>query len=269
MQLKRIVFFILASAFALLWLIPLIWLIVTTFTEPSYYMSIIPRTPFSLQNIVYILSAAPFGRYYANTIMIVAGIFCVQCITVTLAAFALSVMNFRFEKLVFFLIFVQIIIPNDVLIMPNYSTISSLGLIDTKLAIMIPFYCSAFGILLLRQSFKTIPIALSDASKIDGCNLMQTIWKVYVPCAKPAYVSFGLVSISYHWNNYLWPVIVTNSVNNRPLTVGLAIFAKSKEAVMQWSNVCAATFIIIFPLLTAFLFFQKQFINSFVSSGIK
>lgn len=98
---------------------------------------------------------------------------------------------------------------------------------------------------------------------------MQTIWKVYVPCAKPAYVSFGLVSISYHWNNYLWPVIVTNSVNNRPLTVGLAIFAKSKEAVMQWSNVCAATFIIIFPLLTAFLFFQKQFINSFVSSGIK
>ncbi len=269
MNIKRLSFILFSSVFSFIWLIPLIWLVVTTFTEPTYYMSIIPKTPFTLANIQYILSAAPFGQYYMNTITITLGIFTVQFITVTLAAFALSVMNFRFEKLVFFLIFVQIIIPNDVLIMPNYSTISALGFIDTKLAIMMPFFCSAFGIFLLRQSFKTIPLALADAAKIDGCNLMQTIWRVYVPNAKPAYVSFGLVSISYHWNNYLWPMIVTNSVENRPLTVGLAIFAKSKEAVMQWANVCAATFIIILPLLLAFLFFQKQFINSFVSSGIK
>lgn len=104
---------------------------------------------------------------------------------------------------------------------------------------------------------------------IDGANTWQTIWRVYMPCAKPAYLSFAVISVSYHWNNYLWPLIVTNSPQNRTLTVGLAIFAKSKEANMQWANVCAAAFIIIIPLLVAFFFAQKQFMSSFVSAGIK
>lgn len=104
---------------------------------------------------------------------------------------------------------------------------------------------------------------------IDGANLWQTIWRVYMPCAKPAYMSFAVISVSYHWNNYLWPLIVTKSPTNRTLTVGLAIFAKSKEANMQWSNVCAATLIIIAPLLLAFFIMQKQFMDSFVSAGVK
>lgn len=90
-----------------------------------------------------------------------------------------------------------------------------------------------------------------------------------MPCSKPAYMSFAVVSVSYHWNNYLWPLILTRSPSNRTLTVGLAIFAKSKEANMQWANVCAATLIIIAPLLIAFLFLQKQFIESFVGAGVK
>ena len=108
-----------------------------------------------------------------------------------------------------------------------------------------------------------------EAARIDGANTWQTIWRVYMPCAKPAYMSFAVISVSYHWNNYLWPLIVTNSPSNRTLTVGLAIFAKSKEANMQWANVCAATFIIVLPLLIAFFIAQKQFIKSFVGAGIK
>jgi sn-glycerol 3-phosphate transport system permease protein len=122
---------------------------------------------------------------------------------------------------------------------------------------------------LLRQQFKTIPKELEEAALIDGANLWQRIWYVYVPNAKTAYIAFGLVSVSYHWNNFLWPLIVTTSPENRTLTVGLAVFAKSKEAVMQWSNVCAATFIIIAPLLVAFFIFQKRIISSFVRAGIK
>ena len=94
---------------------------------------------------------------------------------------------------------------------------------------MLPFYGSAMAIFLLRQHFKSIPKALAEAAKIDGANTWQTIWGVYMPCAKPAYLSFAVISVSYHWNNYLWPLIVTNSPTNRTLTVGLAIFAKSKE----------------------------------------
>lgn len=252
-----------------LWLIPLIWMIGTAFTEASFTMSLIPRTKPTLNNLIYVWSSVPFARYYMNTLIVVVVTYSVQFITVTLAAYALAVLKFKGEKLIFIIIFIQIIIPNDVLISPNYMMLADLGLTDTKLGIMLPFFGSAFGIFLLRQMFKTVPKALSEAAVIDGCNLFQVIGHVYVPSSRAAYLSFALVSVSYHWNNFLWPLIVTNSPQNRTLTVGLALFAKSKEAVMQWANVCAATFIISAPLVLAFFIFQKRFINSFVSSGIK
>jgi sn-glycerol 3-phosphate transport system permease protein len=257
--------FLLAS----IWLIPLVWLVGTAFTKANFTMSLFPKTGFTLDNFRYVWENVPFGQYYMNTITIVLVTFSVQCVTGTLAAYALATMKFRGEKLIFVIIFIQIIIPNDVLIVPNYRTLGELGLTDTKLGIMLPFFGSAFGIFLLRQTFKTIPLALAEAATIDGCTTFQIIRHIYLPSSKAAYLSFGLVSISYHWNNFLWPLIVTNSPENRTLTVGLALFAKSKEAVMQWANICAATFLIIAPLVLAFFLFQKKFINSFVSSGIK
>ena len=266
---KHIPLIAFASALSLVWLVPLVWMVGTAFTEASFEMSLLPRTPPSLSNIMYVWSNVPFAQYYINTITVVLVTYAIQFLTVTLAAYALAVLKFHGEKIVFLVIFIQIIIPNDVLIIPNYSTLSDLGLTDTKTGIMLPFMGSAFGIFLLRQTFKTIPGALREAAVIDGCNTFQIIKNVYIPSAKVAYISFGLVSVSYHWNNFLWPLIVTNSPSNRTLTVGLALFAKSKEAVIQWANVCAATFIISAPLVILFFIFQKRFINSFVSSGIK
>lgn len=259
----------LAVGIGLLWLTPMVWLIGTAFSEPSFRMSFLPATRFTFNNLRYVWQAIPFGRYYINTLTIVAVTFCIQFVTSTLAAYALAMLDFRGKTLVFAIIFMQIIIPNDVLITPNFMTLSELGLTDTKIGIMLPFLGSAMAVFLLRQVFKGIPRALSEAAMIDGAGIWQTIWRVYMPCAKSAYVSFAVISVSYHWNNYLWPLIVTNSPRNRTLTVGLAIFAKSKEANMQWANVCAATFIIILPLLIAFFIMQKQFMNSFVSAGIK
>ena len=258
-----------AFVIAFIWLIPLIWMIGTAFTEPSFSMSLFTKTGFTLKNIIYVWNAVPFKTYYINTLILVTVTFIIQIFTSTMAAYALAVMDLKWAKYVFIVIFMQIIIPNDVLITPNFMTLKDLNLINTKLGIMIPFLGTAFGIFLLRQHFKTIPKSLSEAARIDGANTWQIIWKIYMPCAKPAYLSFGVVSISYHWNNYLWPLIVTNSTQNRTLTVGLALFAKSKEATMQWANVSAATFIIIFPLIVIFFILQKRFINSFISSGIK
>lgn len=254
---------------AAVFLIPLVWMIGVAFSEPSFQMTFLPKTKFSLTNLKYVWNAVPFAQYYANTLIVVVVTFAVQFVTSTLAGYALAVMDFKGKSLVFVIIFMQIIIPNDVLIIPNFLTLSKLGLIDTKLGIMIPFLGSALAVFLLRQHFKTIPHALFEAALLDGANTWQTIWKVYSPCAKPAYMSFAVISVSYHWNNYLWPLIVTNAPTNRTLTVGLAIFAKSKEANMQWANVCAATFIIVLPLLIAFFFLQKQFIESFVGAGVK
>ena len=252
-----------------IFLVPFIWMVLTAFTKATFVMKIFPHTDWTLENIKYVWHQVPFAIYYRNTVAIVVCTYAIQFATITLAAYALSTLNFAGKKIVFLIIFIQIIIPNDILIMPNFMTISDLRLNDTRLAITLPFFGSAMGTFLLRQHFKTIPKALSDAATIDGCNTMQIIRYVYIPNARTAYISFGLVSVSYHWNNFLWPLIVTNSVENRTLTVGLALFAKSKEAVLQWTNVCAATFIISIPLVIVFFIFQKKFIESFVASGIK
>jgi sn-glycerol 3-phosphate transport system permease protein len=268
-NLKKLLISICSVLLATAWLAPLFWLVCTALTEPTFKMTFFPNSKFTLGNIVYVWNAIPFGRYYLNTLFLVAVTFGIQFVTSTLAGYALGVMEFKGQYLVMAVIFMQIIIPNDVLITPNFMTLSEMGLTDTKLGIMLPFYGSALAIFLLRQHFKTIPRALGEAARIDGANIWQTIWQVYMPCAKPAYMSFAVISVSYHWNNYLWPLIVTNSPANRTLTVGLAIFAKSKEANMQWANVCAATLIIILPLLIAFFILQRQFMSSFVSAGIK
>lgn len=256
-------------ALAMLWLLPLVWMIGTAFSVPSFHMTLFPTTEFTLDNVKYVWNAIPFGQYYINTLTLVVCTFAVQFVTSTLAGYALGVMDFKGAGLVFAVIFMQIIIPNDVLITANFMTLADLGLIDTKIGIMLPFFGSAMAIFLLRQHFKTVPKALEEAARLDGATTWQTIWRVYMPLAKPAYLSFAVISVSYHWNNYLWPLIVTNSPENRTLTVGLAIFAKSKEANMQWANVCAAAFIIILPLLLAFFVAQKQFMSSFVSAGVK
>lgn len=260
---------LLSILLGLLWFAPLVWLVGTALSETSFNMTFLPKTAFTWEHIKYVWNAIPFKQYYMNTLIIVVLTFSIQFVTSTLAAYALAFYNVPGMGLVYVVIFMQIIIPNDVLIIPNFMTLSKMGLIDTKLAIMFPFLGSAMCIFLLRQTFKTVPRALGEAARIDGANLWQVIWRIYVPTAKPAYLSFAVISVSYHWNNYLWPLVVTQSVTNRPLTVGLAIFAKSKEADMQWSNVCAATLIIITPLLLAFFIMQKQFMSSFVSAGVK
>lgn len=254
---------------AFVWLVPLIWTIRTAFQPKELALSSGFTLDFTITHFKHVWSAAPFNTYYLNTILIVAGIFIVQFLTVSMAAFAFARVEFWGKSAVFVLFLAQIMIPADILIFPNYNVLRELSLLDTKLGIMIPYFASAFGVFLLRQMFKTIPFELDEAARMEGCNLWQILWKIYMPLSRPAYVSFGLVSVSYHWNNFLWPLIVTNSVENRPLTVGLAIFAQSFETGAQWSEVTAATIIVIVPLVLGFMLFQRQFMNSFIHSGIK
>ena len=140
--------------------------------------------------------------------------------------------------------------------------------LDTLPAIGLPYMASAFGIFLLRQTFKSIPAELEDAARVEGASALQVLLKVYVPLARPVYLAYALVSVSFHWNNFLWPLIVTNSVAARPLTVGLQVFSSVDQGV-DWSIITAATLMTAAPLLIAFLLFQRQFVQSFMRAGIK
>lgn len=252
-----------------LWLIPMAWVVWTAFRPKDAALGFHWTWEWTLDNFITVWHGAPFGHYYLNTIILTGGILCVQLFSLTLAAYAFARVRFAGRDVVFMLFLVQIMVPPDVLIFSNYHVLKELGLLDTKLGVMLPYFASSFGIFLLRQAFKQLPYELEEAARVEGCSRLGLLWRIYVPISRPTYLSFVVVSFSYHWNNFLWPLIVTNSVENRPLTVGLALFAKSTESGGQWTEVCAATLLVVAPIFIGFLIFQRQFISSFMHSGIK
>jgi sn-glycerol 3-phosphate transport system permease protein len=240
----------------------------TAFHPAEYSTRFVPGAPLTLENFAKAWAAAPFARYFVNTTLLVAMILAVQLVLCTLAAYAFARFAFAGRTVAFLLVLVQLMIMPDVLIVENYRTMSRLGLLDTLLAIGLPYMASAFGIFLLRQTFKTVPRELDEAARVEGAGALETLWRVYVPLARPVYIAYGLVSVSYHWNNFLWPLIVTNSVQSRPLTVGLQVFSSVDQGV-DWSIITAATLMTSGPLLVAFLLFQRQFVQSFMRAGIR
>ncbi len=253
---------------ALLWLAPLLYAFWAAFHPPEYATRFVLTAPLTLGNFAEAWSQAPFARYFLNTFMLVTSILAAQFVLCTLAGYAFARFDFWGRDVAFALVLVQLMIMPEVLIVENYRTMSRLGLVDTIAGIGLPYMASAFGIFLLRQTFKTIPKELEEAARVEGCSMLQILWKVYVPLARPTYVAYGLVSVSYHWNNFLWPLVITNSVETRPLTVGLAIFG-APESGVDWSVITAGTLLAVAPLLLAFLLFQRQFVQSFMYAGIK
>jgi sn-glycerol 3-phosphate transport system permease protein len=251
-----------------LWILPLGYATWTAFHPREYSARFVPTAPLTLANFVEAWNAAPFARYFLNTFLLVTVILAVQLVLCTLAAYAFARFAFPGRDLVFLLVLMQLMIMPDVLIVENYRTMSRLGILDSIAAIGLPYMASAFGIFLLRQTFKTVPRELDEAARVEGAGILEVLWKVYVPLARPVYVAYALVSISYHWNNFLWPLIATNSVTSRPLTVGLQIFSSADQGV-DWSIITAATLMTSAPLLIGFLLFQRQFVQSFMRAGIR
>jgi sn-glycerol 3-phosphate transport system permease protein len=253
---------------ALLWILPLAYAVWTAFHPSEYSTRFVLLAPLTLDNFARAWEAAPFAQYFVNTIALVAMILGCQLVLSTLAAYAFARYEFAGKNLLFALVLVQLMIMPDILLVENYKTMAALGLVDTLLAIGLPYFASAFAIFLLRQTFMGIPKELDEAARVEGANAMQILWRVYIPLARPVYTAFALVSVSFHWNNFLWPLIITNSVEARPLTVGLQVFSSTDQGV-DWSVITAATLMTSAPLLVGFLLFQRQFVQSFMRAGIK
>jgi sn-glycerol 3-phosphate transport system permease protein len=253
---------------AVLWIAPLIYAFWAAFHPSEYAVHFKILAPLTLENFREALSQAPFLRYALNTFFLVTTILTAQLVLCTLAAYAFARYRFYGSDIAFALVLVQLMITPEILIVENYGTLARFDLIDTILGIGLPYMASAFGIFLLRQAFKSTPKELEEAARLEGCGIFGVLWRVYVPLARPTYLAYGLVSISHHWNNFLWPLIVTNSVETRPLTVGLGVFG-APESGVDWSIISAATLMSVAPLLVAFLLFQRQFVQSFMHAGIK
>jgi len=253
---------------ALLWIAPLAYAFWAAFHPSEYAVHFDIFAPLTLDNLREALSQAPFIRYAFNTFILVTTILFAQLVLCTLAAYAFARYRFFGSDIAFALVLVQLMITPEILIVENYGTLARFDLIDTILGIGLPYMASAFGIFLLRQAFKSTPKELEEAARLEGCGVFGVLWRVYVPLARPTYIAYALVSVSHHWNNFLWPLVVTNSVETRPLTVGLGIFG-APESGVDWSIISAATLMSVAPLLIAFLLFQRQFVQSFMHAGIK
>ncbi len=253
---------------ALLWVLPLAYAFWTAFHPPEYATRLALDAPWTLDNFRRAWESAPFARYFLNTAVLVTLILAAQLVLSTLAAYAFARYRFPGSNVAFALVLVQLMITPDLLLVENYRTMARLGLVDTLTAIGLPYFASAFAIFLLRQTFMGIPKELDEAARVEGASALQILWRVYVPLARPVYTAFALVSVSFHWNNFLWPLIITNSVESRPLTVGLQVFSSVEQGV-EWSLITAATLMSVAPLLVGFILFQRQFVQSFMRAGIK
>lgn len=263
---------ILTAIISLLFVLPLVFTILMSF-RPQFDSitngNIFFGSEITLQNYEAAWQVAPWAEHFLTSIIFVVGVLIIQFFTVTLAGYAFARMKFFGKNILLGAILLQLMIPTGVLLVQNLATIRELDLFDTRWALMIPYWGSAFGVLLLRQTFREVPYELEEAARIDGANLMQVLRNVYIPLSTPAYIAFALVSISSHWNEYLWPAIVTRTAEVRPLTVGLNQLYNTTDVGALYGQLMAGTLIVILPLVILFILFQRRFIESFASSGIK
>jgi sn-glycerol 3-phosphate transport system permease protein len=250
---------------------PYLWLLSTSLKFKTEVFTPTPQWipwPVNLANYREVFERAPFGMFLVNTVIVVTGILAVQLVTVTLAAYVFARRRFRGSNALFMLFLVQMMIPIHATFLPNFLTLRALDLLNTRVAMMLPFFASGYGTFLLRQAFKQVPRELEDAAVMDGCGGLRFLWHVLIPLARPTLVAFALISLVSHWNDYLWPLIVTDTPDVRTLTIGLGMFVQ-QESGADWTLLMAATAFVTAPLLLVFLVFQRKFIESFMFSGLK
>lgn len=267
----RLVGLIAASAAALLWAVPFLWMAVASLRPgvPSDIASLTPGGPFGFDNFTEAWRSGSFPLWYLNTILMCGGILVVQLVTASMAGYAFARLRFTGRDLLFSAFLLQLLLIPPLLVVPNLATLVSLHLYDRLLGIMMPYFASAFGVFLMRQTFRAIPRDYEEAAMLDGATIPMLIRHVLLPMARPGLAAFAIVSLTAHWNEFLWPLIAVSSPSRQVLTVGLASFASGAEAGSAWGIVAAGTFLVAAPLLVLFLIFQRRFVSSFVFSGIK
>jgi sn-glycerol 3-phosphate transport system permease protein len=268
---RRLIALLAVCAAALIWVLPFAWMAVASLRPgvPPDIASLAPAGPFSLANYAEAWSSGPFLLWYLNTVLMCAGILAVQLVTVTAAGYAFARLRFPGKDAIFIAFLLQLLLIPPLLIVPNITTLASLGLYDRLLGVMAPYFASAFGVFLMRQTFRAIPRDYEEAAMLDGAGAFTLIRRVLVPLARPGLAAFAVVSVTAHWNEFLWPLMALSSPRRQVLTVGLASFASGAEAGSAWGVVAAGTVMVAGPLLVLFLIFQRRFVASFVFSGIK
>jgi sn-glycerol 3-phosphate transport system permease protein len=221
-----------------------------------------------LTNFADALSIAPLGRFLLNSLITAGMITFLQVLTGLLAAYALARLEFRGRSIALAIILATMMIPGEITIIPNYLTVAELNWIDTYSGLIIPFSASGFGIFLLYQFMRSIPKELEEAALLDGASRIRILFQFIVPLSMPALISFAVYAFVNAWNQYLWPLVVTQSTDMQTAQIGIGMFRSQNES-QSWGVIMAATCILISPTIALFILTQRQFIRGMTSSGLK
>lgn len=263
--------FLLGLLICAMFVIPLLWMASTSLKSISETLAFPPKwfpKVIMWENYVEAWNTGPFLQYTLNSIIVTVSILILQLITIIPAAYAFARYQFKGSNLLFALVLVALMIPNQLIFLPVYLQFSSWGMMNTLLTLILPFASSSLGIFMLRQAFKQVPEELLEAARLDNASEWDIIRKIMIPMAKPTLATFTLLNFISHWNDYFWPLIMTNTVETRTLPIGVASIIGTQGSV-SWNILMAGNMMLVAPIIVVFLVARKHIIQAFVYFGVK
>ncbi|MEO8609523.1 MAG: carbohydrate ABC transporter permease [Chloroflexota bacterium] len=257
---------------ACIMILPFLWMLSTSLKTQTDVMRefpprLIPST-FMISNYSTALTSLPFGRFYINSLIVAGSVTIFQLFTSSLAAYAFARLRFKGRNMLFFLYLIGLMIPFPVLLLPNFLIIRQLGWFNTYFALIVPPAFSAFTIFLMRQYYRGLPIEYDDAARMDGASSLRIWWNIMLPNSKPILAALAVFTFLGQWNDFLWPLVVTNTQSMWTLPIGLSSF--QGQYSVRWELLMAASVVALVPVIIIYLFAQNWIIQGLaVSSGLK
>lgn len=256
---------------ALIFVFPFYWMFITafkTFDETILFPPTLWPKRWIYENFINTWNAAPFNIFLKNSIIITLSIVVLQIIIMIPAAFAFAKYDFKFKGLLFGVVLIAFMVPENVTFISVYIMFSKWGILHSLLPQIIPFGANAFGIFLLRQAFMQVPEEIIESAKLDNATTFQIMFRIMVPMSKATMITIALFSFISHWNAYFWPLVMTDQMKYRTIPIAVAML-KNIEGALSWQTIMAGNVILVVPILIVYLFANKQIVKAFVYSGIK
>lgn len=248
-------------------LAPFLWMFLTSVKSRSEVFTTILPTEWRWENYVAAWQAAPFAQYYLNSIIMTIGIVLGHLILDAMAAYAFARLRFPGRNALFLVLMATMMVPQFVTLIPAFALIVDFGWIDTYWALIVPRLADVFGIVLLRQYFATLPRELEEAAKLDGCGPIRTFVLVSMPLARPALATVGIFAMLFAWNDFLWPLVVTNADEMRTIQLGLSAFQGRYGT--SWHLLMAGTLTAAVPTIAIFMVFQRALMRGMTAGAVK
>lgn len=250
---------------------PFYWMIATsfkTYTESILYPPTMWPKEFTLEGYRTVFEGLDIGMYLKNSVIIIVCIVAIQIVVMVPAAYAFARYSFKGNALLFGIVTVAFMVPSQVTFVSIYIMFSNLGLMRTLLPQILPFGANAFGIFLLRQTFKQVPDELLESARLDNASEWRIMTRIMIPMAKPTFVTVALLSFISHWNAYFWPLVITTTEQVKPFTLAIEKL-KDLDYGIVWPTIMAGNVILVLPVLLIFLFCSKRIISAMAYRGVK